>query len=82
MSTRDPNGPTLCKECLVRVAEDNDSHICFLCRVGSVGFSFRGGGSYGRESFHNYTNTERRAEILDGRELGVDTEPASNYGWG
>jgi hypothetical protein len=79
VSTRDPNGPTLCGECLVRTAEDNGSGICFLCRVASVGFAFRGGGGYTRESFHDYTIAERRAEILDGRELGVDTEPASNY---
>ena len=80
MSTRDPNGPTLCKQCLVRTAEDNGSGICFLCRVGSVGFSFRGGGSYGRDSFHDYTNAERRSEILGDRVLGVDTEPMSTYG--
>jgi hypothetical protein len=80
MSTRDPNGPTLCKQCLVRTAEDNGSGICFLCRVSSVGFSFVGGGRHGRASFHDSTNTERRAEILGDRVLGVDTEPASNFG--
>ena len=80
MSTRDPNGPTLCKECHVRVAEDNGSGICFLCRVGSVGFSFRGGGGYTRQSFHDSTISEKRAEILGDRVLGVDVEPASTYG--
>jgi hypothetical protein len=80
MSTRDPNGPTLCKQCLVRTAEDNGSGICFHCRVASVGFSFVGGGRYGRQFFNDSTNTERRAEILGDRVLGVDTEPMSTYG--
>ena len=82
MSTRDSNGPTLCRECLVRTAEDNGSETCFLCRVSSVGFSFRGGGGYTQQSFHDYTNAERRSEILGDRVLGVDVEPASTYGWG
>ena len=81
MSTRDPNGPTLCKQCLVRVAEDNGSGICFLCRVSSVGFSFRGGGGYTRQSFHDSTIAEKRAELLGDRVLGVDVEPSSTYGW-
>jgi len=81
MSTGDPNGPTLCRQCLVRTAEEG-SEICFLCRVGSVGFSFRGGGGYTKQSFHDSTIAERRAEILGDRVLGVDVEPASNYGWG
>jgi len=79
VSTRDPNGPTLCKECLVRVSEDNDTRICFHCRVASVGFAFQGGGGYTRDTFHDYTNAERQAEILGDRVLGVDTEPASNW---
>lgn len=79
MSTRDPNGPCLCGQCLVRVAEDNGSGICYHCRVASVGFSFRGGGGYTRDTFHDYTNAERQAEILGDRVLGVDTEPASNW---
>jgi hypothetical protein len=31
---------------------------CFLCRVRSVGFSFVGGGGYGRETFAARTNQE------------------------
>lgn len=31
---------------------------CFRCRVSSVGFAFRGGGGYTRDSFRNSTNTE------------------------
>ena len=80
MSTRDPDGPSLCRECLVRVAEDNGSEICFHCRVASVGFNFVGGGGYGRQSFHDHTISERRAEILGDRVLGVDVDTASNYG--
>ena len=80
MSSRDPNGPTLCRQCLVRTAEDNGSEICFHCRVASVGFTFSGGGTYGRGTFHDATITEKRAEILGDRVLGVDTEPSSTYG--
>ena len=60
---------------------ERDRTECFRCRVASVGFSFRGGGGYTRSSFHDYTNAERRAEILGDRVLGVDVEPAHNYGW-
>ncbi len=31
---------------------------CFRCRIQGVGFSFRGGGGYGRENFHERTNAE------------------------
>lgn len=58
------------------------SDECYRCRVSSVGFSFRGGGGYTRDSFHDYTIAERRAEVLGDRVLGVDVEPASTYGWG
>ena len=57
------------------------SDECFRCRVSSVGFSFRGGGGYTRDSFHDYTTAERRAEILGDRVVGVDVEPVSTYGW-
>jgi hypothetical protein len=79
VSTRDPNGPTLCRLCLVRVAEDG-SDICFHCRVASVGFSFRGGGTYGQSRFNDMTLSERRADILGDRVLGVDVDTASNFG--
>jgi hypothetical protein len=48
--------------------------------VRSVGFTFRGA-SYGRASFNNATIAEKRTELLGGRQLGVDVEPASTYGW-
>jgi hypothetical protein len=57
------------------------SDECFRCRVSSVGFSFVGGGGYTRDSFHDYTTAERRAEILGDRVLGVDVDTAKNYGW-
>jgi hypothetical protein len=81
MSTRDPDGPGLCRQCKVRTAEDNGSEICFHCRVATVGFSFQGGGGYTRQSFHDRTIAEKRAEILGDRVLGVDVEPVSTYGW-
>lgn len=55
--------------------------LCFRCRVRTVGFTFSGGGSYGRSRFNDMTITERRADVLGDRVLGVDVEPASNYGW-
>jgi len=82
VSTRDPNGPTLCRECLVRTACDDNSEICYQCKVASIGFTFSGGGTYGRGSFHDSTIAERRAEILGDRVLGVDVEPSSTYGQG
>jgi hypothetical protein len=54
---------------------------CFRCRVQSVGFTFRGGGGYTRQSFHDHTIAEKRAEILGDSKLGVDVAPASDYGW-
>ena len=54
---------------------------CFNCRVRSVGFTFVGGGTYGRANFNDRTISERRNEILGDRVLGVDVEPSSTYGW-
>lgn len=32
---------------------------CFKCRIsGGIGVTFRGGGGYGRDAFHNGTNAE------------------------
>ena len=73
-------GMTLCKTCLVRTEETPGSELCFLCRVRSVGFSFVGGGGYTRASFHDSTISEKRAEILGDRVVGVDVVPASDYG--
>jgi hypothetical protein len=53
---------------------------CFRCRVATVGFSFRGGGTYGRASFNDMTISERRADVLGDRVLGVDVEPVSTFG--
>jgi hypothetical protein len=60
--------------------EDVPHGVCFNCRVRSVGFSFVGGGGYTRGSFHDSTIAEKRTEILGDRVLGVDVEPASNWG--
>jgi hypothetical protein len=70
----------LCRECLVRTEETPGAEICFHCRVASVGFTFSGGGSYGRSRFNEMTIAERRADVLGDRVLGVDVEPASTYG--
>jgi hypothetical protein len=71
---------SVCKTCGRKVVEP-DREECFRCRVLTVGFSFRGGGGYTRQSFHDSTISEKRAEILGDRVLGVDVEPSSNYGW-
>jgi hypothetical protein len=60
---------------------EEDRSECFNCRIRSVGFAFVGGGGYTRKRFNDATITEKRAEILGDRVLGVDVEPASNYGW-
>lgn len=69
-----------CHTCNKRLPEAG-SQECFNCRVRTVGFSFVGGGGYTRASFHDRTIAEKRAEILGDRVLGVDVEPASNFGW-
>lgn len=60
---------------------EDGSSLCFNCRVRTVGFSFAGGGGYTRKRWNERTITEKRAEVLGDRVLGVDVEPASNYGW-
>jgi hypothetical protein len=69
-----------CHTCNKRLPEDG-SDECFNCRVRSVGFSFVGGGGYTRKAFHNATIAEKRAEVLGDKVVGVDVEPASNFGW-
>lgn len=54
--------------------------VCFRCRVRSVGFSFRGA-HYGRKQWNDSTISEKRAEILGDRKLGVDVAPVSDFGW-
>lgn len=65
---------SLCRTCHRKPAEP-DALECFLCRLRSVGFTFRGGGTYGQASFNDMTVAERRADVLGDRVLGVDTEP-------
>ena len=74
------SGMKLCRECVVRTEETPGSELCFLCRVRSVGFSFVGGGGYTRQSFHERTTAEARAQILGDKVVGVDVVPASDYG--
>lgn len=68
-----------CKACNKRLPEEGSTE-CFHCRVATVGFNFVGA-SYGRDRFHNATISEKRAEILGDKVLGVDVEPASTFGW-
>lgn len=46
-----------CVTCETKTAEP-DGEECFRCRIRGVGFTFRGGGGYTRESFRERTNTE------------------------
>lgn len=73
-----PKGPSLCRQCRKRASEQN-SEICFHCRVASVGFTFRAAG-YGRKAFNESTIAEKRAEILGDKVVGVDVVPASDFG--
>jgi hypothetical protein len=69
-----------CKTCNKRLPEA-DSDTCFNCRVRTVGFSFVGGGGYTRKRWNEHTIESKRADVLGDRVLGVDCEPASNWGW-
>ena len=69
-----------CHVCNKRLPEEG-SDECFHCRVSSVGFSFAGGGGYTRGQWNTKTIAEKRADVLGDRQLGVDTEPSSTFGW-
>lgn len=73
--------PVTCKSCGVKPAKPGRNGDCYRCSISGVGISFRGGGGYTRQSFHDYTIAEKRAEILGDRVLGVDVVPSSEYGW-
>jgi hypothetical protein len=55
---------------------------CFRCRVSTVGFSFVGGGGYGRHAFTERTNAEWLSEnvgdVKQGLKDGV-LAPMSDY---
>lgn len=69
----------ICCICRFKHAEAGHDE-CFRCRVSTVGFSFRGGGGYTRESFHEQTIGEKRREILGDKVVGVDVVPSSEFG--
>ena len=47
----------LCPECEKRrIAEGHDT--CYPCHVRGIGFTFTGGGGYGRETFKARTTSE------------------------
>jgi hypothetical protein len=61
-----------CETCGRKPAETGRRE-CFRCRVASVGFTFTGGGGYGREAFVGRTNAEFLAEnVGDVRRPGVE----------
>lgn len=53
----------ICATCGVKQAEEGHQE-CFHCRVLSVGFSFVGGGGYGRKIFAARTNQEFINEMV------------------
>ena len=64
-----------------KAAEPGEEH-CFLCRVRSVGFTFSGGGGYGRDAFSSRTNGEWLNEhVGDVKEMTKNGEiaPESDY---
>ena len=46
---------------------DRDADLCFGCHIKGVGFSFVGGGGYGRKNFHERTTAEVVREATFGR---------------
>lgn len=70
-----------CKSCGKRKVVEPEHDECYRCRVSTIGFKFVGGGGYTRQSFHDYTTAEKRAEILGDKVVGKDVVPASDYGW-
>ena len=63
-----------CEDCGERKDNLRDG-VCFRCRVSTVGFTYVGGGGYGREQFHNMTNAEMAREQMGDGVLGVDVQP-------
>ena len=55
---------------------------CFRCRVSSVGFTFIGGGGYGRQNFTERTNgeylNENVGDVKEGLRSGV-LAPSKDY---
>jgi hypothetical protein len=71
----------ICTECGIKDAEDGTT-TCFRCRVSSVGFSFVGGGGYGRANFVERTNQEYLNENVGDVKQGLSDgvlAPSSDY---
>jgi hypothetical protein len=50
--------------------------VCFKCKLSSVGFTYKGGGGFGRAAFHEGTNREAEAEIVrEAAKNGVEVQP-------
>ena len=53
----------LCPECEKRrIANGHDT--CYPCHIRSLGFTYQGGGTYGRSTWNNSTRREREAEAV------------------
>jgi hypothetical protein len=50
--------------------------VFFKCKLSSVGFTYKGGGGFGRAAFHEGTNREAEAEIVrEAAKNGVEVQP-------
>jgi hypothetical protein len=46
--------------------EQSSGEWCFRCKLDGLGFSWVGGGSYGRKAFHDKTIAEAQRDMLAG----------------
>jgi hypothetical protein len=66
-----------CEECGTERSDLRDG-VCFRCRVRSVGFTWRGGGQYGRATFNDYTLGEMHRMQVGDAVVGKDIEPKNS----
>lgn len=69
-----------CPQCgKARTNEPRPEGHCFACHLKGVGFTWVGGGGYGRENFHNTTIAEETRNIVDkSKAKGVSIEYAGS----
>ena len=58
------NPPFMCREEGCERARYGDLEVCFHHKVKGIGFTFAGGGRYGRKQFNDATIGERLRETL------------------
>jgi hypothetical protein len=62
-----------CSTCGQARLDVRDDGECFVCHVRGIGFTFVGGGGYGRHAFHERTTAEALAEhVGDVRRDGIE----------